>query len=147
MSSMPWRRRRRDLPAIPMDYLVLKSIHQSMAALSFAGFFARGVGMLRDARWLQARFVRTAPHVVDTVLLASAIALVWTIDLSPFHTPWLMAKIAGLLVYIGLGLVALRLGETKTVRAVAWLAAMVVFAYVVSVAVSKDPWGFASWLR
>ena len=130
-----------------MDYVVLKSIHQSMAALSFAGFFARGVGMLRDAEWLQARFVRTAPHVVDTVLLASAIALVWTIGLSPFQTPWLMAKIAGLLVYIGLGLVALRLGETKTLRVAAWLAAMVVFAYVVSVAVSKDPWGFVTWLR
>jgi uncharacterized membrane protein SirB2 len=130
-----------------MDYVVLKSIHQSMAALSFAGFVARGVGMLRDARWLQARVVRTAPHVVDTILLASAVALVWTIGLSPIHRSWLVAKIVGLLVYIGLGFVALRLGRSKTVRAIAWGAAMVVFAYIVSVAVSKDPLGFVTWLR
>ncbi len=130
-----------------MDYAILKFIHQAMVALSFAGFFARGVGMLRDAPWLGSRFAKTAPHVVDSILLASAVALVWTMRISPIHTSWILAKIVGLLVYIGLGVVALRAGRTQGVRSVAWIAAMTVFVYIVSVAVSKNPLGFLAALR
>jgi uncharacterized membrane protein SirB2 len=75
------------------------------------------------------------------VLLASALALAWTLRLTPGATPWLAAKIGGLLVYIGLGMLALRPGRRLAVRVVAWLAALACFGWMVSVALTKSPLG------
>jgi uncharacterized membrane protein SirB2 len=66
--------------------------------------------------------------------------------LTPSGAPWIAAKIAGLFVYIGIGMVALRFGTTKGIRASAWVLAMLVFAWIVSVAITKDPRGFAAFL-
>jgi uncharacterized membrane protein SirB2 len=128
-----------------MDYGVLKLIHQSAVTLSFFGFFARGIGMLDDAGWLAHRATKTLPHIVDTVLIVSAIWLAWMLRLSPASTPWIAAKIIGLLAYIAFGMVALRFGRTKRVRAGAFVAALLTFAYIVSVALTKDPRGFLAW--
>jgi len=124
----------------------LKTIHVTFAALSFTGFFIRGIWMLRDSSLLKQRWVKIAPQVIDTVLLVSAIALAVQLRLSPMQQPWLMAKIIALVVYIGIGLVALRFGKTKTIRSVAWLLGMVVFAYIVSVAVSKSVLGWFAFV-
>ena len=121
-----------------MDYGALKLIHQSAVALSFTGFFARGCGMLADPAWVRSRPARTLPHVVDTILLLSAIALAYALQITPAGAPWLTAKIVGLFLYIGLGTVALRRGSSKKLRAAAWLAALLVFGYIVSVAITKN---------
>ena len=83
------------------------------------------------------------PHVIDTVLLVSAIALAAMTAQYPFVQPWLTAKILALLVYIVLGTVAIRRGRTRRVRIVAWILALVVFGYIVVVAHTRDPfpWG------
>ena len=124
-----------------MDYQTLKLVHQSAVALSLAGFFARGAGGLLGAAWTRSRAARTLPHVVDTVLLVSAIALAWTLLLSPHDTPWLATKIAGLLVYIALGMVALNPARPRPARLAAWVAALACFGHIVAVAVLKTPWG------
>jgi uncharacterized membrane protein SirB2 len=128
-----------------MDYATLKLIHQSAVAISFAGFFARGIGMLRDAAWVKHRLAKTLPHLVDTVLIVSALWLAWILRLTPSNAPWINAKIAGLLVYIALGMVALRFGRTKAIRGAAWVLALLTFGYIVSVAITKDPRGFLLW--
>ena len=125
-----------------MDYSAIKMIHVSAVTLSLAGFFARGVGMLAGATWVKSRVAKTLPHVVDTVLIVSAIALAWMLRLGPTNAPWIAAKIVGLLAYIALGMVALRFGRTKPVRGGAWVAALATFGYIVSVAITKDPRGF-----
>ena len=125
-----------------MDYGVIKSVHQGAVALSLAGFFARGAASLAGAGWVRGRLARTLPHVVDSVLLASALALAWMLRLTPGNAPWLTAKIAGLLVYIALGILALRPGRPLALRVLAWLAALVTFGWIVSVALSKDARGF-----
>jgi uncharacterized membrane protein SirB2 len=123
------------------SYSIAKILHLSCAALSIAGFVGRGALMLVDSRWLRARVVRIAPHGVDTVLLASALWLAWHIGQYPFVHGWLTAKLAALLAYIVLGSVALKRGGTKGVRAAAFVAALAVAAYIVSVALSRDPRG------
>jgi len=125
-----------------MDYALLKTFHQIAVALSALGFFARGAGSLAGAPWVRSRAARTVPHVVDTVLLVSALAMVWQLQLNPFAAPWLAAKIGGLVVYIAVGMLALRPGLPQPLRATAWLLALAVFAYVVSVAITKNPAGF-----
>jgi uncharacterized membrane protein SirB2 len=123
-----------------MDYLALKITHVSCAGISYALFVVRGIWMMRGAQVLHRRWVRIVPHVVDTVLLASAVALVVMSRQYPLVNGWLTAKLAALLVYIGLGMVALRHGRTRRVRVTAWLAAQGVFFYIVAVALTRNAW-------
>jgi uncharacterized membrane protein SirB2 len=76
------------------------------------------------------------------VLLLSALAMAWMLRLRPGNAPWLVARILGLLLYIALGIVALRPGRPRRGRAAAWPAAPAVFAWIVSVAILKSPLGF-----
>jgi len=129
-----------------MDYAVVKTIHQSAVALSFVGFFARGLASLRGARWVRHRAARTVPHVIDSVLLLSALTLAWSLRGQTQNASWLLPKIAALLVYIGLGVLALRSGGPIALRAAAWVAALATFGYIVSVAITKHPLGVLSLL-
>jgi uncharacterized membrane protein SirB2 len=95
---------------------------------------------------VRARVAKTLPHIVDSVLLLSALWLAWTLRLTPAEAPWLLAKIIGLVVYIGLGTLALKPGRSLRLRAVAWFAALAVFGYIVSVALTKSVLGFFVWL-
>jgi len=106
-------------------YLAVKWLHVGSVALSVVGFIARGVLMLRGSPLLEARFVRVAPHVVDTVLLASAVWLAWALRVYPFVDGWITAKVLGLLAYIALGTIALKRGRTPRVRVAAFAAALV----------------------
>jgi len=128
--------------AEPMDYAVVKVIHQSAVALSVTGFFLRGAASLLGAAWVSGRTAKTLPHLVDTVLLGSALALAWMLGLTPAQAPWLLAKIIGLVLYVALGVGALRPGRPMAVRTAAWLAALGVVGWIVSVAMTKSPLGF-----
>jgi len=124
----------------------VKTIHAAFVALSFTGFFIRGIWMLRDSTLLRQRWVRITPQVVDTVLLVSAIVLAVQLRYSPMEQPWLMAKIIALVIYIAVGLVALRFGSSKRVRLSAWLLGLFIFMYIVSVAFSKSALGWFALL-
>jgi uncharacterized membrane protein SirB2 len=120
-----------------MDYLGLKHFHMSCAALSGSLFLLRGVWMLRASNMLQAKWVRIAPHIVDTLLLASAIGLAIWSQQYPGQQPWLTAKVGALLGYIVLGSIALKRGRTREQRLAAFAGALLLFAYIVTVAVTK----------
>lgn len=118
-------------------YWLLK-LHIATVLLSLTGFVMRGVWMLRGSSLLRARWVRVTPHIVDTLLLASGIGLVFTLHLYPTQQPWLVAKLVALVVYIVLGAIALKRGRTRGVRAGAWVAALAVFFYILAVAFTKQ---------
>ncbi len=120
----------------------LKHLHIGSIAISYALFFLRGIWVMRSSPIMAQRWVHVAPHVVDTVLLGSAIALAWRLGVSPLAAPWLMAKLVALLVYVALGFIAIRFAHTRRAHLVAWLMAQGVFFYIVGVAVPKDvfPW-------
>lgn len=122
-----------------MDYAGLKLTHVSCAAISSTLFVVRGIWMMRGSALLQQRWVRTVPHVVDTILLATAIAMAIISRQYPVAQPWLTAKVIALVVYVALGMIALHYGRTKRVRITAWFAAVAVFAYIVAVAVTRNP--------
>lgn len=122
-------------------YLIAKSLHVGAVVLSLSGFAARGALMLAGSRLLEARFVRVAPHVVDTVLLASALWLAWLIGQYPFVQGWLTAKVLGLAAYIVLGSIALKRGRTRGVRVAAFVGALAAAGYIVCVALTRDARG------
>lgn len=122
-----------------MSYALLKMIHISSVILSYSLFFLRGIWLMRDSASLRQRWVKVLPHVIDTVLLTSAVLLAITIQQNPLQNAWLTAKVGGLLLYIGLGMVAMRFGKTRQVKIAAWIAAQCVFVYIVLVAITKSP--------
>jgi len=123
-------------------YLVLKHSHIGFALTSIALFILRGTLMLRGSRHLTNRWLRILPHVVDTLLLSSALALALLMHYDPRQQPWLMAKIIAVVAYILLGSVALKRGRTQAARGAAFAAALCVLVYIVSVAISKQAWPF-----
>ncbi|KQW36554.1 SirB2 family protein [Rhizobacter sp. Root404] len=124
-----------------MDYSTIKLIHQSAVALSLPGFFARGTASFAGAAWLQHRMAKTLPQVVDTVLLVAAVTLAWLARLNPAEVPWLLAKLIGLVMYIALGVVALKPTYGPATRALAFAGALATAAWIVSVAITKTPRG------
>lgn len=128
------------------SYSALKTLHVGSAGLSVAFFTVRGIWMMTAPDRLQRRWVRVVPHLIDTVLLVTAIALAVWIDNYPGTHGWLTAKVVALLAYIVLGSIAIKRGRTRCVRVTAFWAALATFAYIVSVAVTKSPAGPLVWL-
>ena len=116
----------------------LKNLHVACVMLSGAGYFLRGVGMMRESSWLQDKWVRILPHVIDTTLLVSAILLAVQIRQYPLVHGWLTAKVLALAAYIVIGAVGLKYGKTRKIRIAAWLTALVVFLYIVLVALTRQ---------
>ncbi|MFC7514758.1 SirB2 family protein [Herbaspirillum sp. GCM10030257] len=123
-----------------MSYLAVKHLHMTFVALSGSLFLLRGMLMLADSRALQRRVFKIAPHVIDTLLLVSALVMVVWSAQYPFVQSWLTAKVIALVAYIGVGTVALKTGKTKAVRTTAFVAALVIFAYIVKVAITRQVW-------
>lgn len=125
-------------------YTTLKLVHVGSVCISGGLFVLRGSWMLADSPQLQRRWVKILPHVVDTILLASAIGLVIILHQYPFVQGWLTAKVIALVAYILLGSIALKHGRSKRVRHLALVAALLTFGYIVTVALAHSPFGLAA---
>lgn len=127
-----------------MDYASVKYLHISCAAVSISLFTLRGALQLQSKPWREWALLRRLPHLVDTVLLGSAIWLAWTLGQAPFVDGWLTAKVLALLVYILLGMRALGKSTPSAQRLAYFVAALLSVGYIVGVALTHSPiWGFA----
>ena len=120
------------------SYTLLKIIHVATAFISIAGFFIRGIWMMQSSSILQNRITKILPHINDTILLLSAIALVFITAQYPGPATWINAKIIALVLYIVLGTIALKRGKTMGIRIFAWCIALFIYAYILMVAFSKS---------
>ncbi|HEY9148270.1 MAG TPA: SirB2 family protein [Gammaproteobacteria bacterium] len=110
-------------------YPLLKHLHMLLALLSLAGVVLRGAMMWRGSPLLRHPLTRTLPHVNDTLLLLFGLMLLWFGPWVLASAGWLQLKLLLLLVYIGLGFIALHRGRFSRVQRIsAWLAAVLVFA-------------------
>jgi len=122
----------------------VKLVHITAVLLSILFFAGRGAVMFYDATFVGKRWVRRVAESIDTVLLFSGITLAWLTEQLPWHDAWLGAKLSLLLLYILLGMVAFHWGKRLAVKMSAWVAAIVVYAGMVFIALSRSPWPFAS---
>lgn len=121
-------------------YSMAKHVHVTTVVVSGCLFFVRGLWVMVDSPWLRRRWVRIVPHVIDTVLLLSAIALMVLIQQYPLVHHWLTAKVVALLAYIGLGTIAITRGKNRNIRFAAWITALFIYAYIIAVALKRNPW-------
>lgn len=124
-----------------MLYLAIKHLHITCVVLSISGFCLRGLLHLRKSALVERRWLRTLPHINDSLLLAAALTLTVLVGQYPFVDAWLTAKVFGLIAYIILGALALQAGRPVWLRIGAGLAAIIVFGWIVSVALTKNPLG------
>ena len=122
-------------------YPQLRNLHVACAVASIVLFVLRHVLMLRGIDWRKSIALRIMPHAIDSVLLVSAVLLTISIEQYPFVNSWLTVKVIALVAYIFLGMQALKRERSQAVRRVAFLAAVAVFAFIVTVARSHSPLG------
>ncbi|HCE40619.1 MAG: regulator SirB [Alcanivorax sp.] len=122
-----------------MLYLTVKHLHMTLAALSVSFFMVRAWWSVRESPLGQRRWVRVAPHVLDTLLLTCGLILMVLLRAWPHQTPWLAAKLTALLLYIGFGTLAIKRARSSGQRALFTVLAIMVFAYMVAVAITKNP--------
>lgn len=125
-----------------VDFLWVKHLHVTCVGLSVSLFMVRGSLELMSRPWRQWRLLRVAPHMVDTVLLSSALWMVWRTGQYPFVDAWLTAKVLALVVYIVLGMRTLGKNTPNRQRPLCFAAALLSVAYIVGVALTRSPvWG------
>jgi uncharacterized membrane protein SirB2 len=122
-------------------YLWLKDAHVALAYVTVAGFMVRGIWAIIDSPLREQRWVRIAPHVVDTLLLALGITLAVMLSVSPMEHAWLNAKIIGLLAYIGFGVMTMR-ASSQPLKLVGFVGALACVGYIFAVALRKQAWPF-----
>ncbi len=133
-----------------MDWIVhypaLRHLHMGLAFTSGALFAVRGAAVLARQRWpLHPVLVRVSA-IIDTGLLAAALRLLWELRLNPLLTHWLQIKLAVLLLYIVLGMFALKRARRQEAKALCYIGALACYVFIVSVALTHSPWGlFVSW--
>lgn len=123
-------------------YLPIKHSHIALAVLSGLMFALRGAGVLAGMRWPHALPVRWTSYTIDTALLTAALMLVSILPGAMFANGWLTVKLLLLVVYIVLGVFAIKRARTRTTKAVCYVAALLTFAMVYSIARAHSPWGF-----
>ena len=120
-------------------YEAVIAIHVSAVTLGLLGFISRVVLMQYNSPYQNRYWFKKLPHWVDSILLGTALFMVYLLGVNPFTTIWIAEKLIGLVSYILLGMIALRWGKSRQIRLAAAVAAVSVFLYIVYVAHTKDP--------
>lgn len=134
-----------------MDWIVhypaLRHLHMGLAFTSGALFALRGAAVLAGQRWPMHWVPRRLSVIIDTGLLAAAIRLLWELRLNPLVVSWLQVKLALLPVYIVLGALALKYARQRGAKTVFYIAALLVYGFMISVALTHSPLGVVEWVR
>ncbi|MFT4994389.1 MAG: putative membrane protein SirB2 [Paraglaciecola sp.] len=124
-------------------YTAIKHIHLSIIVISVLLFILRFIWTVSQSQMIQKKWVKVVPHVVDTVLLLSALILCVLIGQYPIVDAWLTEKVLGLVMYILMGTIALKIGQTGFMRAVGFVGALSWLAFIAVIAVTKQALLFA----
>ena len=123
-------------------YPQIRYVHILTVTLSGSLFALRGLGILMGMRWPRWALVRYLSYTIDTALLTAALMLVTILPAALFGNGWLALKLVLVVVYVVLGVFALRRGRTPRARAICYLAALLTFFWIVGIARMHHPWGW-----
>ncbi|MEO8002932.1 MAG: SirB2 family protein [Arenimonas sp.] len=122
-------------------YLQVKWVHIIAVLCSGSLFFVRGLMLLNNMKLGMAAPLRYLSYTIDTILLTAALMLATMLPSAMFANGWLLEKIILLVVYIVLGSFALKRGRSRKHRTLFFIAAVTIFAFMISVARAHHPAG------
>lgn len=126
-------------------YPQIRQFHIFVALLSGSLFALRGAFLLGGARWPLALPVRWFSYAVDTALLTAALMLLTILPGAVFANGWLAVKVSLVVVYIVLGIFALKRARTRRAQLGFYLAALLTFLAIYSIARAHHPLGFLTY--
>lgn len=122
-------------------YLQIKLAHIGFVLTSGTVFALRGLLVQLGQTWVMTKPVRYLSILIDTLLLITALMLLAILHLNPFTTAWVATKIVLLVLYIYLGVMAMRRSRGRGKRLLYYLAALATFGFIYSVARAHHPLG------
>jgi uncharacterized membrane protein SirB2 len=129
-------------------YAQIKALHVAMVLASGSLFLLRGLlGWNGRADLARLAVLRYASYAVDTTLLTAAMMLLTFLPHALFANGWLAVKLALLPCYIVLGVLALRPGRSLAQRRMFFVAALLVYGFMLGVARVHHPLGVLFLLR
>ncbi len=127
-------------------YPEIRLVHVAAVIASGGLFLLRGLLLLAGpapgAGWAMAAALRFLSYGIDTVLLTAAFMLMTIVRQYPFVHGWLTMKVVLLVAYVVLGSLALKRGTTRAMRRGCFVAALLVYGFVIGVAQAHHPLGF-----
>ncbi|KAA0876420.1 SirB2 family protein [Nitrincola tapanii] len=123
-------------------YMAFKHLHLTFVVLTLGFFLLRALLLLAYPKALKKRLLKILPHVIDTLLILSALGLLGVMQMNPFQVPWVLAKILGLLAYVGFALYAFKWAANTQGRLLGLVLAGASLAYILLVAVQRTPLPF-----
>ena len=128
-------------------YSQIKWVHVAAVLASGGLFLLRGLLVqLRQPQLAMAAPVRYLSYSIDTVLLTAALMLLTILPGAMFANGWLTVKLGLLVAYVGLGSFALKRAQTPRLRRTCYVLAVLVFAFMLSIARAHHPLGALLWL-
>jgi uncharacterized membrane protein SirB2 len=127
-------------------YPQIKAVHIAAVTASGLLFLLRGGAVQLGMSWAMAAPLRYLSYSIDTVLLTAALMLATVLHQFPFVQGWLTVKVLLLVCYVVLGSFALKRGRTRAVRTACWIAALLVYLFIVSIARAHHPLGITALL-
>lgn len=127
-------------------YPAIKHLHMAVALTSGGLFALRGAGLVLGQRWPRHALLRYTSYGVDTILLTAALFLLTLLPAALFANGWLLVKVAFVIAYIALGMLAFQSGRGARARIVLWLLSLLCFAQIYGIARAHDPLGWLLWL-
>ncbi|MDO6710964.1 MULTISPECIES: SirB2 family protein [Alteromonadaceae] len=118
--------------------MMTKHLHLTAVALSIILFILRFVWLQRNSTLLHKKWVKIVPHVIDTLLLVTAITLCFIVPFNPIQHPWLWQKIVLVIAYIGLGFYVLKFADSAIKQWGGFTLAIVCLMLAANLAVSKQ---------
>ena len=122
---------------------LVKVLHILCAVISISGFVYRCYLRLTGSAMLSRKWLKISPHIIDTLLLASGLVMLFHLRYYPTANNWMAAKLTLVLVYIVLGFITLRFTRDRTAFIAAFIAALLCYTYIIGIALTKSVWPIA----
>jgi uncharacterized membrane protein SirB2 len=110
----------------------------TLAVISILLFTIRFAWTLLNSGMLAKKWVKIAPHVIDTFLLLLGIMMAMKLAINPMEQLWLAEKILAVIAYIFTGYYTLKLARNRAMQIFGYLGAMGWVVLAVKIAMTKE---------
>ncbi len=118
---------------------MFKHLHMTLAVLSISLFTLRFIWTFANSSKLEAKWVKIAPHIIDTLLLIFGVVMAVQYSINPIEKLWLGEKLLAVVAYIFTGYFTLKLARNKPMQIIGYLGAMGWVMLIVRLAMSREP--------